>query len=326
MMLASSFALSAFNAPAMGVAPTLGAQRIEAPAMFGGGKKAAPKKAGAPAGRRISKSAANSKSAVSATGRSSSFVDVTGRPYVEVDTFVPKYDEIGVMPPLGRWDPLQIREQGPERYRRFVEMEIKHGRMSMAAVTGVLVTYSGIRWPGYLSTAEGIKFSDIPGGAISSWAALPIAAWFQIVLFISFLEIYFLKQDPEKDAGDVVPDDWVWARYPDGYDVWLGDGSTKQARPPPTCLPAPFSAPRSGHASTLPSPLCLTPPVLCPCCAGPLVRPAPRRVCPVHRQRLPLSRSFPVASPYSRMLACLLYERVPARWARRSSSWARPGS
>merc|ERR1712216_829263 len=89
-------------------------------------------------------------------------------------------------------------------------------------------TYSGMRWPGYLSTAEGIKFSDIPGGAISSWAALPIASWFQIILFITFLEIYFLKQDPEKDAGDVVPDDWVWARYPDGYDVWLGDGSTKQ--------------------------------------------------------------------------------------------------
>ena len=41
-------------------------------------------------------------------------------------------------------------------------MEIKHGRMSMAAVTGVLVTYSGMRWPGYLSTSEGIKFSDIP--------------------------------------------------------------------------------------------------------------------------------------------------------------------
>ena len=75
---------------------------------------------------------------------------------------MPQYDEIGGLPPLGRWDPLQIREQGPERYRRFVEMEIKHGRMSMAAVTGVLVTYSGMRWPGYLSTSEGIKFSDIP--------------------------------------------------------------------------------------------------------------------------------------------------------------------
>ena len=263
MMLASSFALSAFNAPAMGVSPTLGASRIEAPAMFGGGKKAAPKKAAA-GGRNYGKTAANSKAASSATGRSSSFVDVTGRPYVEVDTFVPKYDEIGVMPPLGRWDPLQIREQGPERYRRFVEMEIKHGRMSMAAVTGVLVTYSGLRWPGYLSTAEGIKFSDIPGGAISSWAALPIAAWFQIVLFISFLEIYFLKQDPEKDAGDVVPDDWLWARYPDGYDVWLGDGSTKQARrrrpplgvPPPS---VPFPVPL-----LCPSPPCLSPSGLSP--------------------------------------------------------------
>ena len=310
MMLASSFCMSAFNAPAMGVAPTLGAQRIEAPAMFGGGKKAAPKKAAA-AGRNYGKTAANSKAASSATGRSSSFVDVTGRPYVEVDTFVPKYDEIGVMPPLGRWDPLQIREQGPERYRRFVEMEIKHGRMSMAAVTGVLVTYSGLRWPGYLSTAEGIKFSDIPGGAISSWAALPIAAWFQIVLFISFLEIYFLKQDPEKDAGDVVPDDWLWARYPDGYDVWLGDGSTKQAslrppRPPPPPLP------------------CLTPPL-----PVPLLR-LTSPVCTVPPLRLALPCLAPSSlrawAAYLHTCSSLTHLRLTYRWARRSSSWARPGS
>ena len=57
------------------------------------------------------------------------------------------------------------------------------------------------------------------------------------MLFISFLEVYFLKQDPEKDAGDVVPDNWLWARYPDGYDVWLGDGSTKQARHRPFARP-----------------------------------------------------------------------------------------
>ena len=41
-------------------------------------------------------------------------------------------------------------------------------------------------------------------------------------------EINFLKQDPEKEPGDVVPPGVPWARYPDGYDVWLGDGSTKQ--------------------------------------------------------------------------------------------------
>merc|ERR1719191_1695977 len=49
-------------------------------------------------------------------------------------------------PPIGRWDPLKIREQGPERYRRFVEMEIKHGRLAMAGFLGAITTYSGIRW------------------------------------------------------------------------------------------------------------------------------------------------------------------------------------
>merc|ERR1719163_1519398 len=168
------------------------------------------------------------KRGVSTKTGSQGFVDVTGAKYQEVDSFVARFDEIGVLPPIGRWDPLQIREQGPERYRRFVEMEIKHGRLAMAGFLGVVTTYSGIRFPGYLSKAEGIKFEDIPGGAIASWAALPTAAWLQIVLAISIAETVWLKQDPEKDAGDVVPDDFPWARYPDGYEVWLGDGSTKQ--------------------------------------------------------------------------------------------------
>jgi len=171
---------------------------------------------------------ATGKAGISTKKTGSTFIDVTGREYQEVSTFVPQYDEIGVLPPLGRWDPLQIREQGPERYRRFVEMEIKHGRLAMAAFLGVITTYSGFRFPGYLSVTENIKFSDIPGGAISSWAALPTPAWFQIVLFISYLEVSGFKQDPEKDAGDVVPEGFPWARYPDGYDLWLGDGSTKQ--------------------------------------------------------------------------------------------------
>merc|ERR1719161_1945015 len=168
------------------------------------------------------------KRAVSRNRVGSSFLDVTGGTYQEASTFVPQFDEVGVLPPLGRWDPLQIREQGPERYRRFVEMEIKHGRLAMAGFLGVLTTYSGVRFPGYLSTSENIKFADLPGGAISSWAALPTAAWFQIVIAISIAETVWLKQDPAKAPGDVVPEGIPWARYPDGYDVWLGDGSTKQ--------------------------------------------------------------------------------------------------
>merc|ERR1719331_3564462 len=204
----------------------------------GAPKKAAAKKSPAKKGPVVAKglfstgtavaAAPKTKRAVSTKKTSQTYIDVTGAAYEEVSTFVPAFDEVGVLPPLGRWDPLQIREQGPARYRRFVEMEIKHGRLAMAAFLGVVTTYSGARWPGYLSKAEGIKFSDLPGGAISSWAALPTAAWFQIVLFVSICEVLWLKQDPAKDPGDVVPEGVAWARYPDGYDVWLGDGSTKQ--------------------------------------------------------------------------------------------------
>ena len=50
-----------------------------------------------------------------------------------------------MLPPLGRWDPLQIREQGPERYRRFVEMEIKHGRAAMLGFLHTILIEAGAR-------------------------------------------------------------------------------------------------------------------------------------------------------------------------------------
>jgi len=219
-----------------GLVPQQTAVRAAAPQMFFGGEITADprKNFKGPAKESLIKTGKQAtgvkknKAGISTKKFGSTFVDVTGATYQEVSTFVPQYDEVGVLPPLGRWDPLQIREQGPARYRRFVEMEIKHGRLSMAAFLGVITTYSGVRWPGYLSTSMDLKFSDLPGGAIASWAALPTPAWFQIILFITFCEVNFLKQDPEKEAGDVVPEGFPWARYPDGYDVWLGDGSTKQ--------------------------------------------------------------------------------------------------
>merc|ERR1712100_331285 len=72
---------------------------------------------------------------------------------------------------------------------------------------------AGIRWPGYLSIAEDIKFSDMPGGAIASWAALPGLAWLQIVLIVALFDDSVLAQKPEKAPGDVIP--FFWARYQD---------------------------------------------------------------------------------------------------------------
>ena len=88
--------------------------------------------------------------------------------------------EIGVTPPLGVYDPLNILATPvvyPRKdYRRYQELEIKHGRISMLACVGVITTEAGFRWPGYLSKSLDLKFSDIPGGALDSWAAVPAEA------------------------------------------------------------------------------------------------------------------------------------------------------
>merc|ERR1712087_731811 len=96
--------------------------------------------------------------------------------------------DVGTTRPLGVYDPLGLMTKMPEKYRRWQEMEIKHGRFAMAATVHVILTEAGIRWPGYLSFAEDIKFSDMPGGTIASWAALPNLAWVQIVLIVALLD------------------------------------------------------------------------------------------------------------------------------------------
>merc|ERR1719194_86083 len=121
--------------------------------------------------------------------------------------------DIGTTKPLGVWDPLNLMTTMPDKYRRWQEMEIKHGRFAMAATLHVILTEAGIRWPGYLSIAEDIKFSDMPGGAIASWAALPGLSWLQIVLVVALLDNSVFKQKPDKAPGDVIP--FFWVRYED---------------------------------------------------------------------------------------------------------------
>jgi len=128
--------------------------------------------------------------------------------------------DIGTTKPLGVYDPLGLMTSMPQKYRRWQEMEIKHGRFSMLAVTHVLLTEAGVRWPGYLSFAEDIKFSDMPGGTIASWEALPNVAWAQIVLVVALLDNSVLAQDPSKAPGDVADGTYVqpgsvWVRYED---------------------------------------------------------------------------------------------------------------
>merc|ERR1719269_316993 len=137
-----------------------------------------------------------------------------GRPALSsVSMTAIKPGDIGTTKPLGIYDPLGLMTSMPDKYRRWQEMEIKHGRFAMAACTHVFLTEAGVRWPGYLSFAEDIKFSDMPGGTIASWAALPNLAWLQIILVVALFDNSILAQDPAKAPGDVAGS--LWVRYED---------------------------------------------------------------------------------------------------------------
>merc|ERR1719223_508814 len=129
--------------------------------------------------------------------------------------FSPETD-IGVTPPLGLFDPLNFLSRGPDAYRRYQEIEIKHGRLAMAATLGVIVTEAGIRFPGYLSISQDIKYSDVEGTLDGAYFGTPLAGWAQVVALIAALDIAVFRQDPAYPAGDVVQDLPIeWVRYDD---------------------------------------------------------------------------------------------------------------
>merc|ERR1719198_297755 len=124
--------------------------------------------------------------------------------------------DIGVTPPLGLFDPLGFLSRGPEVYRRYQEIEIKHGRLAMAATLGVIVTEAGIRFPGYLSISQDITFADVPGTLDGAYFGIPLVGWVQIMALIACLDIAVFRQDPSYAAGDVVQDLPIeWVRYED---------------------------------------------------------------------------------------------------------------
>ena len=115
------------------------------------------------------------------------------------------------------FDPLGLMTKNPEKYRRFQELEIKHGRIAMLAFLHVIVTGAGYKWAGYCSylSFPPLKFEDIPAGTIASWEALPQAGWAQIVALIAILDNSLFAQDPNREPGDVVGDRIPWVRYAD---------------------------------------------------------------------------------------------------------------
>merc|ERR1719426_745471 len=123
--------------------------------------------------------------------------------------------DIGVLPPLGVYDPLGLIET--RDMRRYEIMEIKHGRAAMLGFLHVIAIEASVRLPGYLSVSQDLKFSDVPAGCFASLEAVPTAGWLQIMVLTCMQEAGtgFASKPQTEDAepGDIALDSWV--RYDD---------------------------------------------------------------------------------------------------------------
>merc|ERR1711959_801388 len=126
--------------------------------------------------------------------------------------------DLGVLPPLGVYDPLGLIET--RDMRRYEIMEIKHGRAAMLGFLHVIHIEAGVRFEGYLSPSQDLKFADVPAGCFASLEAIPTFGWLQIMAFTCAAETGFsatpwaiTKQEDDKAPGDIGGSAWV--RYDD---------------------------------------------------------------------------------------------------------------
>jgi len=113
--------------------------------------------------------------------------------------------ELGVQEPVGYWDPLGFTADGSEAaFKRRRSVELKHGRVAMAAAIGYIVP-EYYKFPGYLSPSLGLKFSDVPNG-LAALSKVPSLGWVQIIFFAGIIEGAFGFDDYKNGT----PGDYGW--------------------------------------------------------------------------------------------------------------------
>merc|ERR1712194_712931 len=108
-------------------------------------------------------------------------------------------DELGAQPPLGFFDPLGLLngDVDQERFDRLRYIEIKHGRICMLAFLGNIITRAGVFLPGNIDL-NGDSFDSFPNGvaALIGPHGIPTSGLVQLIAFVGFLEIGFMKDVP----------------------------------------------------------------------------------------------------------------------------------
>ena len=88
---------------------------------------------------------------------------------------------------MGVFDPLGLISDGnQEKFDILREYELKHGRVSMLAVTGYLVTAAGVRFPGAESIPDGLKaFPALYESADGQNVLLQMCAFFTVAEIVN---------------------------------------------------------------------------------------------------------------------------------------------
>ncbi|EJK58981.1 hypothetical protein THAOC_20855 [Thalassiosira oceanica] len=95
--------------------------------------------------------------------------------------------ELGVTAPLGFFDPLGLLKDGDQStFDDLREKELKHGRISMLAVVGYLITAAGARFPGCEDIPDGFAaFSGLYGSKEGQFVALQMGLFFVVAEIIN---------------------------------------------------------------------------------------------------------------------------------------------
>jgi len=138
-------------------------------------------------------------------------------------------NEVGALPPLGFFDPLGLlKDADKERFDRLRYVELKHGRISMLAVLGHIVTTKGDRFGGEL--APGIPFTSIKPG-LGALTTMPQQELWEMVAIIGLMEWGFgsIQKNMEEYCTGIMKDyKWNDATIRRKVEIELNNGRAAQ--------------------------------------------------------------------------------------------------
>jgi len=105
---------------------------------------------------------------------------------------------------MDRWDPLNLSKDDPVKFDRYRGAELKHGRVAMLAVVGLLVQH----WKKlpYIITGDGENpapsLENVPTG-FGALTTYPASVGFAFLFLLAgWVELVFWKQEKDKAPGD----------------------------------------------------------------------------------------------------------------------------